>query len=96
MCSPRLPVAEKLPSSASREIRGIPIWLLREYLESAGGTSDGHSVRGAGWQATLERIEDFRLGSLVVGQVRLDLVGEAEALATLLEVLEPRLVRAGG
>ena len=64
-----------------REIRALPIWLLREYLEGAGGRSlDDGAVEGPGWIARLTQIEDYRIGSLAVGQVR----------------LEPKLLRAGG
>ena len=55
-----------------REMRGIPYFLLREYLQELGGTLvDEDLVRGEGWSVRLERMEPFRLGSLEVGQTRL-------------------------
>jgi hypothetical protein len=80
-----------------RDVRGIPLWLLREYLVEIGGQAgqDGW-VRGPGWQARLEQMEDFRLGSLAVGQVRIEIGGEAAALAAVAPLLDKKLVRAGG
>ena len=80
-----------------REIRGIPLWLLRKYLVDAGGTAvSDHTIQADGWQATLEQIADFQIGSLRVGQVRLTVVGTAVPLAQLNEILEVKLLRAGG
>jgi hypothetical protein len=80
-----------------REVRAVPIWLLREYLEGLGGESEGDgSIRGPGWTATLTQIEDFQVGSLRVGQVRLEIEGEEKALAELRPVLAEKLLRAGG
>jgi hypothetical protein len=55
-------------------MRGIPLWLLCEYLrEMVGTVVEEHFVRAAGWSVRLTRMEPFRLGSLVVGQTRLDI-----------------------
>jgi hypothetical protein len=80
-----------------REVRGIPLWLLQKYLVEVGGTAvaDGQ-IQANDWQATLEQIEDFQVGSLRVGQVRLTVIGTAEPLAKLNEILEVKLLRAGG
>ncbi len=80
-----------------REIRAIPLWLLCEYLEQLGGrvASDGW-LYGAGWAARLTQIDDYQIGSLRVGQVRLAVRGDAEAVARLQAALEPQLQRAGG
>ncbi|MHC4548583.1 MAG: DUF1952 domain-containing protein [Planctomycetota bacterium] len=80
-----------------REVRGIPLWLLREYLEEAGGhAGDDATVTGDGWTVRLTQIEDFQVGSLRVGQVRLELSGDADGLARVRAYLEPKLLRAGG
>jgi len=80
-----------------RTVRGIPLWMLREYLERAGGTArDDAQVEGDGWRARLEQVEDYAIGSLRVGQVRLVLEGDAAALARVDADLAPRLLRAGG
>jgi len=81
----------------SREIRGIPLWLLREYLVELGGKAESDdSVAGDGWRVDLVQIEDYTIGSLSVGQVRLEFSGEDDAVAGIQELLEPKLLRAGG
>jgi hypothetical protein len=96
----------------NREVRGIPLWLIREYLEELGGTAkddcnisgegrvsgasrvSGESgVSGEGWTAQLEQIEDFQIGSLVIGQVRVVLEGDVNELVI---GLDDKLLRAGG
>lgn len=79
------------------EIRGIPLWLLRDYLVDLGGQvqPDGQ-VAGAGWRAQLTRLEDIRIGSLRIGEVRLELRGESAAVGQLELDLRPKLLRAGG
>lgn len=79
-------------------IRAIPTWLLRAYLVELGGEEqpDG-SVAGPGWYARLTQVDDYRIGSISVGQVRLELRGNAAALATLRPALIRKLsTRAGG
>ena len=77
-----------------REVRGIPLWLIREYLEELGGVkSDDHHVAGEDWNASLEQIEDFQIGSLKVGQVRVVLEGNTDEVIV---GLDEKLVRAGG
>lgn len=81
----------------SYDIRGIPLWLLRDYLIDLGGQlqPDG-TVAGPGWAGQLTRLADFQIGSLRVGEVRVELRGEAEALEKLEIALRPKLLRAGG
>ena len=84
-------------------LRGIPRWLLRSYLEDLGGQADAayglseeDRLHGDGWDATLVQLEDYWIGSLSSGQVRVTVTGEPEAVTALLEALEPRLFRGGG
>ena len=85
-----------MPSEV-RDVRGIPLWLLREYLVEAGGRArDDHTVEGDGWSVRLTQTEDFQVGSLRVGQVRIELDGTDEGFARLWAILEPKLLRAGG
>lgn len=87
-----------------RVLRGIPRWLLRGYLEELGGrlvegvsaADEEEVVAGDGWTARLTQIEDYRIGSLRSGQVRLTVEGDAAALDAMLRTLEPRLFRGGG
>jgi len=79
-----------------REMRGIPLWLLREYLQEMGGTAiDDHLVQADGWQVRLTRMEPFRLGSLVVGQTRLDIEIEDQLVDPFLQQFAKKTLRAG-
>ncbi|MHC4933188.1 MAG: DUF1952 domain-containing protein [Planctomycetota bacterium] len=87
-----------MPQRIVREVRGIPLWLLREYLEEDGGraSGDGLSVAGEGWSVRLTQLEDFQVGSLRVGQLRVELEGDGEAFERMQALLEKKLLRAGG
>jgi hypothetical protein len=76
--------------------RGIPLKIFQDYLIDLGGrpAEDGLMV-GPGWQARLERVEDFQIGSLRVGQVKVEFEGQPEVLDSLLAQLERKLLRAG-
>ncbi len=80
-----------------RDVRAIPLWLLCEYLVELGGQvqPDGPIV-GAGWSASLTQLEDFSIGSLRVGQVRLEIRGKERAVEDLKVQLESKLARGGG
>jgi len=85
----------------ARTVRAVPIWLLGQYLVEAGGVRldpdpTEWRVAGEGWTARLTQVEDYEIGSLSVGQVRLRIEGEAKAVEDLLAALSPRLLRAGG
>lgn len=81
----------------SRDIRGIPLWLLSEYLQELGGeVSAGGLITGDGWKASLTQLDDFRVGSLTVGQVRLEMQSTEEAWGSIQAGLEKKLLRAGG
>jgi hypothetical protein len=90
-------------ASIDRVLRGIPRWLLRKYLEDLGGKATAEYglteedlLDGDGWSASLAQIEDYRIGSLSSGQVRIRVTGEPETVAALMTALEPRLFRGGG
>ncbi len=78
-------------------VRGVPLWLLREYIEEIGGQlqADG-GLMGDGWTARLTQVDDYVIGSLRVGQVRLELDGEAASVERARVALAPKLLRAGG
>jgi hypothetical protein len=79
-----------------QEMRGIPFFLLREYLEELGGTATSeHRVEGPGWQADLFRMEPFRLGSLSVGQTRLVIEIEDPLADEFMERFALKTLRAG-
>ena len=79
-----------------REVRGIPFFLLREYLEELGGTATSEEhVEGPGWQADLEKMQSFRLGSLSVGQTRVILKIEDYLADEFMERFSLKTLRAG-
>lgn len=83
--------------NVDRIIRGIPAWLMGEYLKELGGADIGHGrYQGKGWQAAVAQIEDFQLGSLRVGQIRFQVEGEAEIMPDFLDGVETKLLRGGG
>jgi len=80
----------------SREFRGIPHFLLLEYLQEMGGELvDEDLVEGPGWTVRLSRIEPFRLGSLVIGQTRFDIKIEDDLIEDFFGLLNKKTLRAG-
>ncbi len=81
----------------TRDVRGIPLWLMREYLVELGGQAQADDlVAGPDWTARLSQLPDFRIGSLVVGEVRLEIEAATERLPALRLQLDRKLIRAGG
>ena len=79
-----------------REMRGIPFFLLREYLEELGGAAVGEDrVEGRGWHVDLTRMEPFRLGSLSVGQTRLAIEIDEPLADEFMERFALKTLRAG-
>lgn len=81
----------------THDIRSIPLWLLRDYLVDLGGEAQADDqVVGPGWRVQLTRLADVKIGSLRVGEVRLELSGEPEVIERLERALWPKLLRGGG
>lgn len=79
------------------EMRGIPYFLLKEYLQEMGGTLvEENLVRAEGWSVRLEKMEPFRLGSLSVGQTRLTMELDESVADDFLERFRKKTFRAGG
>lgn len=79
------------------EMRGIPYFLLKEYLQEMGGTLiEENFIQGDGWNVRLERMEPFRLFSLSVGQTRLTVEMEDDAVDDFTERFRKKTLRAGG
>ena len=79
-----------------REMRGIPFFLLREYLEEMGGKAVSEDrVEGSGWSVRLTRMEPFRLGSLSVGQTCLEIKIEENQADEFMERFSMKTLRAG-
>ena len=79
------------------EMRSIPYFLLKEYLQEMGGTLiEENFIQGDGWSVRLERMEPFRLGSLEVGQTRLTVEMEDQVADDFIERFQKKTLRAGG
>ena len=80
-----------------REMRGIPMFLLKEYLVEMGGSElEENQVEGPEWTVNLSRMEPFRIGSLEVGQTLLEIQIEDHAVDEFLKVFGQKTLRAGG
>jgi hypothetical protein len=81
----------------TREMRGIPLWLLREYLEEMGGTAiNDNLVQADEWKVTLTKMEPFKIGSLEVGQVLLAIDVEENHADDFFNQFNKKTLRAGG
>ncbi|HKJ37181.1 MAG TPA: DUF1952 domain-containing protein [Anaerolineales bacterium] len=79
------------------EMRGIPNYLLKEYLQELGGTLIGEDlIKGDGWSVKVEKMEPFKLFSLTVGQSRLTMELEDDVADDFLERFKKKTLRAGG
>lgn len=81
----------------TRVVHGVPTWLLKEYLIELGGSESSKGVvSGEGWQASYRQIDDYRIGSLSVGRVHLEIKGKDTAIEELMPRLDIKLMRGGG
>lgn len=79
------------------EMRGIPFFLLKEYLEEMGGREvQENLIQGEGWSVQLEKMEPFRMFSLSVGQTRLTVELEEAVADDFIERFRKKTLRAGG
>jgi len=84
-------------TTLTHEMRGIPYFLLKEYLQELGGALTAEdTVTGEGWSVRLERMEPFKLGSLEVGQTRLTMEIRADVYDDFVERFRLKTLRAGG
>lgn len=78
------------------QVHGIPLWLLRAYLEDLGGVVQNEELLlGDEWEARLRLLPPVAIGSLRVGRVEVELRGSREALDQLLPRLHNKTMRAG-
>jgi hypothetical protein len=81
----------------TREMRGIPLWLLREYLEEMGGTAiNDNLIQADRWKVTLTKMEPFKLGSLEVGQVLVEIEIDDNHSDDFFKKFNLKTLRAGG
>ena len=80
----------------SREMRGIPYFLLKEYLLELGGALLADDlVAGAGWRVRLTKMEPYKLHSLQVGQTLLEMELEDQVAEDFLQRFAMKTLRAG-
>jgi len=81
----------------TREMRGIPLWLLREYLEEMGGTAmNDNLIQADSWKVNLTKMEPFKLGSLEVGQVLVEIEIDENHSDDFFKQFNLKTLRAGG
>jgi len=80
-----------------RDYRSLPLWLAREDLiEIGGNVEEGDCVRGADWSAYLHEGEFIAIGSLRVGTIHVEFVGDESAVNRVIVAFERKAMRAGG
>lgn len=80
-----------------KQIFGVPLWLMKDYLSDLGATETEPDVmRGDGWQAAVRKSEPARIGSLVVGRIEVEFSGEQSAIDAVLDKLHWKTMRGGG
>ena len=79
------------------DVHGLPLQLVQEYLQELGGelVSEGR-VEGPGWAVQFRKTEDFKLGSIRLGNTHLSVEADPEVMETFLPTLEKKLRRGGG
>ncbi|HRQ37108.1 MAG TPA: DUF1952 domain-containing protein [Chloroflexota bacterium] len=84
-------------ATIDRVIRGIPAWLMGEYLQEMGGLRQGDGrYTHPQWSATVKQIEDYQIGSLVVGQIQFHLQADDAIIEPFQKQLDRKLLRGGG
>lgn len=79
-----------------REMRGIPHFLLKEYLIELGGVLlDENTIAGDGWRVRLTKMEPYKYFSLQVGQTLLEMELEDEVAEDFLQRFAMKTLRAG-
>ncbi len=67
------------------------------YLQEVGCEREGAEWSHVeGWRARLDLLEDYCIGALRVGQLRITLIGTEQAVQRGWRSLSPKLMRAGG
>jgi hypothetical protein len=80
----------------TREMRGIPHFLLKEYLVELGGALlDENTIAGAGWRVRLTKMEPYKIFSIQVGQTLLEMELEDDIAEDFLQRFAKKTLRAG-
>ncbi len=79
----------------TREMRGIPNFLLKEYLVELGGVLKDDVVTGKGWAVRLTKMEPYTFFSLRVGQTRLEMELDDDIADDFIARFNMKTLRAG-
>ncbi|TAK23401.1 MAG: MoaD/ThiS family protein [Chloroflexota bacterium] len=78
-------------------LAGIPGWLVAEYLIEIGARRFANGDLGDhDWTVRLTQVEDKCVGSIAVGQTKIELRGAPDAIERIRPAIEKKLIRAGG
>lgn len=81
----------------TREIRGIPKFLLKEYLIEMGGVEIVEDLIEAEYfRVKFEKMKPFRIGAIEVGQHRLIIDLIPERVEEFFKIFGMKTLRAGG
>ena len=79
------------------ELRNLPAARILEYLQEAGGTSDGENrIAGSGWKAHLLPLPPVRITVLTVPRDLLVIEGETPAVELIHAFMRRKTMRGGG
>jgi hypothetical protein len=77
-------------------MRGIPNFLLKEYLVELGGALQGEdTIVGPGWRVRVTQMEPYKFFSLQVGQSLLEMELEDEVAEDFQQRFALKTLRAG-
>lgn len=80
----------------AREMRGIPNFLLKEYLVELGGVLlDEDTIAGEGWRVRVTKLEPYQYFSLQVGQSLLEMDLDEHIADDFLQRFAMKTMRAG-
>jgi hypothetical protein len=76
---------------------GIPLWLMKDYLIELGATEKEDGILAADkWQVVMRKGKPIKVGSLVIGNVEVELSGDETSITGMLEKLYLKTLRGGG
>ncbi len=80
-----------------RNYRGVPLWVIRDYLIALGGTAESEMrVRGDGWIAVCCNDAPLTFDAIRFETVHIDFEGDAGVLQSILAAFDLKMTRPGG
>ncbi|MDP6823819.1 MAG: MoaD family protein [Dehalococcoidia bacterium] len=78
-------------------LRGVPLWLLREYLAAMGAAEQvAGKFAGEGWSVRMREGETPTTGTLRLTPIHVEFAGEREAVVAARETFMKKAMRGGG